>query len=58
MRLFGSAEKIYHLLLVKELHELGDINEEEYTALIRTLFLMVTDARMVRQDEEDEEIGN
>ena len=54
MRLIDSAEKIYHLLLLKELHELGDINDEEYTALIRTLFSMVIDGRMVRQHEEDE----
>ena len=58
MRLIDSAEKIYHLLLLKELHELGDINDEEYTDLIRTMFSMVTDAGMVRKDEEDEEIGN
>lgn len=58
MRLIDSAEKIYHLLLLKELHELGDINDDEYKVLMGTLFSMVTDARMVRQDEEDEEIGN
>jgi len=40
-----APEKTYHLLLLKELHELGDINDEEYTALIRTLFSMVTDER-------------
>ena len=45
MRSVDSAEKIYHLLLLKELHEIGDINDEEYTALIRTLFSMVTDER-------------
>lgn len=38
-----SAAKIYHLLLLKELHELGDISDEAYTALIRTLFSMATD---------------
>ena len=49
MRLIDSAEKIYHLLLLKELHELGDINDEEYTDLIRTLFSMVTDPTVERE---------
>lgn len=30
MRLIDSTAKIYHLLLLKELHELGDINDDEY----------------------------
>lgn len=42
MKFIDSAGKIYHLLLLKELHELGDINDEEYAALIRTLFSMAT----------------
>ena len=38
MSIFNSTDKIYHLLLMKEIHTLGGLSDEQYADLIKTLW--------------------
>lgn len=38
MSIFNSTDKIYHLLLMKEMHTLGVLSDEQYADLIKTLW--------------------
>lgn len=38
MSIFNSTDKIYHLLLMKEIHTLGGLSDEQYDDLIKTLW--------------------
>lgn len=38
MRIFNSTNKIYYLLLMKEMHTLGGLSDEQYFDLIKSLW--------------------
>ena len=55
MSIFNSTDKIYHLLLMKEMHTLGGLSDEQYIDLIKTLWGIATPQHKKEGDDDDEE---